>query len=96
MTTCGRSVAGVAGELADQIEPGEVGHQVVDNQHVEEALTEQASRLVRIGGRDHLVALAAQCGSQRVENLGLVVDEQDCAGRHHLRTAAGVWGCSNT
>ena len=45
-----------ADELADQVEAGQLRHQVVDDQQVERPLAEQPLRLARAAGRDDLVA----------------------------------------
>ena len=61
-------------QLADQIEPGQLGHEVVDDEHVEQTLTEQPTGFGPAGGVHHLVALVAQPTRQRSANLRLIVD----------------------
>ncbi len=76
-------------ELADQIEAGDVRHQIVDDEQIEHALREEPLRLARARrGRD-LVPFGAQRLRQRVENLALVVDEKNRACTHVV-SAHGV------
>ena len=69
-------------QLADQIEPGQLRHQVVDDQQVEHALREQPLRFARARRGDDLVPIFAQRLGQRVEDLRFVVDQKNGAGRH--------------
>ena len=67
-------------ELANQIEAAQLGHQVVDDEHVERsARAEQPLRLARARRGHHLVAFVAQRLRQRVADLRFVVDEQNRA-----------------
>ena len=65
MMICGRSDAGMRRELANQIEPRQLRHQVVDDEQVEHALGEKALRFARTRRRDHLVPFAPQRLRQR-------------------------------
>ena len=47
-------------QLADQIEARGIGHQVVDDQHVDAALGERALRLANAAGFEHVVTFGAQ------------------------------------
>ena len=66
-------------ELANHLEAGALGHQVVDDEQVEGSLDEQALRFERARRRDDLMALLAQRASQRLEDLLFVVREEDAA-----------------
>ena len=72
-------------QLADQLEPGHAGHQVVDDEQVEAALTEVTLRIAHARGLDDLVPFVAQRAAEPLEDLLLVVDEQDVSarGRRH-------------
>ena len=77
-----RPVVGRRGrdELADQIEPGQLGHQVVDDEHVEEPLARSRCASRGLPVATHFVAFLAQRLRQRVADFRFVVDEQDGTG----------------
>jgi hypothetical protein len=64
-------------QLANEVEPGQLRHQVVDHEQVEHALRQEPLRLARAGGRHHFVAFAAQRLREGGQDLRLVIDEQD-------------------
>src|SRR4030095_3472869 len=69
--------------LANEIQPADLGHDVVDDQDVERALAEQTLRLPRGGRLDHAVAGVPQGPAQRPQNLLFVVYEQDGSAMSH-------------
>ena len=74
---CGRSVSGVAATSSlIEIEARRVGHQVVDDEHVDAALGQGALRLADAAGLEHVVPFATQRLAQRPPDLLFVVDEQ--------------------
>ena len=84
-TICGRSPARrVLDELADEIEAGQVRHDVVDDQHVERPLGQQPLRRPAAGGLHHVVAVLPQRAAQRPEDALLVVGDQDRAAGGHV------------
>ena len=71
-------------QLPDEIEPCRVGHQVVDDQHVDAALGQRALRLANAAGFEHVVTFGAQRLPKRAPDLLLVVDEEErAASRAH-------------
>ncbi len=70
-------------ELANQIEAGQLRHQVVDDEQVEHALGEQPLRFARTRRRDDLVPFAPQRLRQRRQNLRFVVYEKNGCGLVH-------------
>ncbi len=64
-------------QLANEIQPRELGHQVVDDQQVEHALRQQPLRLPRARGRMHFVPVLAQRLRQGAQDLRFVVDQED-------------------
>ena len=74
-------------QLANQLQSGDAGHQVVDDEQVERALGQVPLRLADAGRLDDLVSLVSQCAAQPLQDLFLVVGEQD-------RTAAGCHACA--
>ena len=78
-------------QFPDQIGAGEVRHQVVDHQHVEQALAEQALRLARAAGRHHFVSLASQRRRQGVQDFCFVVYEKDRTGGHEWNVSPSVY-----
>ena len=75
------ALAAMATEVADEVEAGQVGHQVVDQQHVEDPLVEQPPRLARARRWRRRRGLPRPGRGQERADLRLVVDEQDGAGR---------------
>ena len=76
-----RPLGGAGGvELADQIEPRQIGHQVVDDQQVEHALRQQPLRFACARCRQDFVPIFTQGLGQRVEDLRFVVYQQNGAG----------------
>ena len=71
--------------LADEIEAAQLGHHVVDDEHVDGPLAQQTAGLAGTGRLDDLVAGVAQRAPQRLEDLFLVVDEQDGSASLHQR-----------
>src|SRR5581483_1005347 len=69
--------------LADQVEPAQLRHHVVDHQQVEGPLGEQPLRIARAGRFDHLVAGIAQRPPERPQDLFFIVDEEDRAAVWH-------------
>ena len=65
--------------LANQLEPGELRHHVVDDEEIERALGEQPLRLARARRVDDAVAGVAQRAAERFQNFFLVVDEENRA-----------------
>ena len=63
-------------QLSNQIQAGEVRHQVVHDQDVEDALGEQPLRLACAGGGDDLVPFTAQRAGERAQDLGFVVNQK--------------------
>ena len=86
-------------QLTQQLEAGPPGHAVVDHEHVEGTLLQQALRLGRAGRGGHLVAGLAQRPSQRLQDAGLVVGQQHASVsgcRHRLSAAAGTGGLAGS
>ena len=77
MTICGRSAAPDGVQLADEIQPGELGHEVVDDQQIEHPLREQPLRFARARRGHDLVPLLAQRLRQRVQDLRFVVYQEN-------------------
>ncbi len=73
-----RPIGGARGvQLADEVEPRELGHQIVDDQQIEHPLRQQPLRFARARGRMHFVLVLAQRLRQGVEDLRFVVDQED-------------------
>ena len=64
-------------ELSNQIEAGGIGHQIVDDEHVDRALGQRPLRLAHAAGFDHVVTFQLQSLAQRSTDLLLVVDEKE-------------------
>ena len=77
--------AGRRRQLANEVEAGQLRHQVVDDKNVEDALREEPLRLARVAGGEHVVAVAPECRRKRIENLRLVVHEENRTAGHHRR-----------
>ena len=71
-------------QLANEIEPGEIRHQVVDHEQVEHPLRQEPLRFAWIGGGDDFVTLGAQRLRQCVQDLRFVVDDEYRAVGHSL------------
>src|SRR6185503_1277486 len=67
-------------QLADQVQAGQLRHQVVDQQDVERSARQELLRLARAAERHDLVPFLAQRPGQRLADLGFVVYEQDGTG----------------
>ena len=82
---CGRSVSAVAATSSRiKIEAGRVGHEVVDDQHVDAALGQRALGLAHAAGFEHVVPVGTQRLPQRAPDFLFVVDEQQgAASRAH-------------
>ena len=80
-------------EVPDHLQPGSIGHAVVDDQEIEVAPVDEALCLSRASRRDDLVALFAERPAERPEDLLLIVDQENPAGRgriaHVLSEALG-------
>ena len=85
ITIAGRSPSGVdAAMLADDVEPGAIGHQEVDHQQIERAFARGSGlRVAGVRRRHHLVAVVAQRAPERLEDLLFVVGEEDAANHGH-------------
>ena len=76
-------------QLADQVEPGRIGHQVVDDEHVDAALGQHALRLADAAGFEHVVPLGAQRLSERAPDFLFVVDQKEGAASRNHALASG-------
>jgi len=68
-------------EVPYELEARLVGHAVVDDEHVEGALSQEPLSLKRPGGRDDLMPLFFEGTSEGLEDALLVVDEENGASR---------------
>jgi hypothetical protein len=64
-------------DLADELDAGELGHQVVGDQQVERPLADEPQRLARASGRGDLMPLVAQRLDEGLPDFRFVVDEEN-------------------
>ncbi len=85
MRICGRSPSGVdATNSRIEIEAAQLRHHVVDDQHVEGTLAEEALRLARACRLDDDVAGVAKRAAERLQYFFFVVYQENRAAVGHV------------
>ena len=67
---------------ANEIQPGQLRHQIVDDDEIERALAKQTEGVARTARRRDVVTIVAERLGERLPNLRLVVNEQHRPSRH--------------
>ena len=73
----------------EELESGELRHTVVENEDVVSLGLDEPQRLSRLRRRPDVVAVAGEIPGEKLQNLGLIVDDENLAGSQRSRWCRG-------